>query len=389
MFRDNPDLLDLLHSSISNVVENLQDKNKTMIPDSSKLLLALSRCPPEDVKVVLLGHGPISDASLATGFAFSFPKEKFSDEKYKLETAEARKRGLSYISGTSLAELHQVLVEAGYLERGADYDGCHEVWADRGVLLLNAALTYDKEHEHFSLWKDFVTRLLFLVALYSQHKPVFFMCWGDNARDISKQLLPQLMFRYPVQKIGDGDHGNEVDGTASLVVFTGHHPTWPRKENGNQFRLQATNQFIAIKKWHPDLFQLPKLTKEDLKEDVKEKATYFEKKRAFQTIGKEQPPPKDEYDTLDRKEQIIILRLRTGHNRLNKHMHRLHLTVSPMCACGQDEQTAAHVLQICPLYDHQRRKFWPSGLAFHSKIYGPRMELLTTIEFIKRTHLTL
>ncbi|BFZ11102.1 hypothetical protein BsWGS_14141 [Bradybaena similaris] len=70
-------------------------------------------------------------------------------------------------------------------------------------------------------------------------------------------------------------------------------------------------------------------------------------------------------------------------------MHRLHLTGSPMCACGQDEQTVEHVLQVCPLYDHQRRTFWPSGLALHSKIYGTRMELLTTVEFIKSSRLTL
>ncbi|BFZ12503.1 hypothetical protein BsWGS_15542 [Bradybaena similaris] len=118
-------------------------------------------------------------------------------------------------------------------------------------------------------------------------------------------------------------------------------------------------------------------------EQTENEVTYFEKKRAIQTIRKEQPPPKNEYHTLDRREQIIIFHLRTGHNRLNKHMHRLHLTVSPMCACGQDEQTAEHV------YDHQRRISWPSGLAFHSKIYGTRMELLITVKFIKSTRLTL
>ncbi|BFZ12914.1 hypothetical protein BsWGS_15953 [Bradybaena similaris] len=114
-------------------------------------------------------------------------------------------------------------------------------------------------------------------------------------------------------------------------------------------------------------------------EQIENEVTYFEKKRASQTVRKGQPPPKDKYPTLDRKEQIIIFRLRTGHNRLNKHMHRLQLNVSPMCGSGQDEQTAEHVLQVCPLYDHQT--FWPSGLALHSKIYGTRMELLTTVEY--------
>nr|KAG5704153.1 hypothetical protein BaRGS_009683 [Batillaria attramentaria] len=32
--------------------------------------------------------------------------------------------------------------------------------------------------------------------------------------------------------------------------------------------------------------------------------------------------PKDDYHCLTRQEQVILLRLRTGHNRLNAHMHR-------------------------------------------------------------------
>ena len=30
----------------------------------------------------------------------------------------------------------------------------------------------------------------------------------------------------------------------------------------------------------------------------------------------------DDYHTLDRAGQVTLIRLRTGHNRLNSHMHR-------------------------------------------------------------------
>ncbi|BFZ18530.1 hypothetical protein BsWGS_21569 [Bradybaena similaris] len=49
-------------------------------------------------------------------------------------------------------------------------------------------------------------------------------------------------------------------------------------------------------------------------------------------------------------------------------------------------QTAEHVLQLCPLYDHQRRTFWPSVFAFHSKIYGTRMELLLQSNYNRVHH---
>lgn len=249
MFQEDPELLDLLRSSIANVEEDLRDFDRPMIPDRSKLLLALSRCAPKDVKVVILGHEPISDTSLATGFAFSFPQGQFIDKG-----VGQRVFGLG--QGKSVAVLHDVLVEAGYLERGANYDGCHEEWADRGVLLLNAALTYTFGIlTHFDLWKDFICRLLCLVAHHSQQQPIFFLSWGTRAEVISEQLLSQLQkCGHPVQKIDDADHSIKLDGTKRLVVFIGHHPTFPKGEN--RFIRQATTQFKTIIERHENLFGL-------------------------------------------------------------------------------------------------------------------------------------
>ena len=116
--------------------------------------------------------------------------------------------------------------------------------------------------------------------------------------------------------------------------------------------------------------------------------TFFEKKRAIQAIRREQNQPSDDYHTLDRLGQIIIFRLRTGHNRLNKHMYKLRLSASPLCPCGLYEQTAEHVLQDCPLYSQLRNDFWLNGSTLHSKLYGAKEELQTTVDFILRAHLT-
>ena len=59
----------------------------------------------------------------------------------------------------------------------------------------------------------------------------------------------------------------------------------------------------------------------------------------------------DDYHLLSRKQQVVLVRLRTGHSRLNSHMHsKLNLAPSPTCPCGQEEQTTEHVLQRCPLH---------------------------------------
>ena len=51
----------------------------------------------------------------------------------------------------------------------------------------------------------------------------------------------------------------------------------------------------------------------------------------------------DDYHTLDRAGHVTLIRLRTGHNRLNSHMQRkINLVPSPLCTCGTEDQTTEH-----------------------------------------------
>ena len=50
-------------------------------------------------------------------------------------------------------------------------------------------------------------------------------------------------------------------------------------------------------------------------------------------------PQKDQINTLDRRTQTTIFRLRTGHCGLRKHLKRLGLADSAHCECGSEEQT--------------------------------------------------
>ena len=65
----------------------------------------------------------------------------------------------------------------------------------------------------------------------------------------------------------------------------------------------------------------------------------------------------DDYHTMDRSGQVTLIRLRTGHNRLNSHMHRkMNLVPSPLCTCGTEDQTTEHILKRCPAYQHLRQQ---------------------------------
>ena len=84
----------------------------------------------------------------------------------------------------------------------------------------------------------------------------------------------------------------------------------------------------------------------------------------------------DNYHKLDRAEQVIILRLCTGHNRLNSHMYKtMKLVQSPLCTCHTGDQTADHILQDCPTFTNLRTQIWPDGISLHQQLHGTTEDL--------------
>ena len=115
--------------------------------------------------------------------------------------------------------------------------------------------------------------------------------------------------------------------------------------------------------------------------------SFSEKKTLIRALTKPKLQ-RDDYHLLSRKQQVILVRLRTGHNRLNSHMHRkLKLAPSPTCPCGREEQTVEHVLQRCPLYEATREDVWPVSTSLTTKLYGCKQELEKTTSFISRAAL--
>ena len=96
--------------------------------------------------------------------------------------------------------------------------------------------------------------------------------------------------------------------------------------------------------------------------------SFSEKKTLIRTLTMPRSQ-RDGYHLLSRKQQVVLVRLRTEHNRLNSHMHRkLKLAPSPTCPCGQEEQTREHVLQRCPLHKATREDVWPVSTSLTPKL---------------------
>jgi len=98
----------------------------------------------------------------------------------------------------------------------------------------------------------------------------------------------------------------------------------------------------------------------------------------------------DAYHLLPRREQVIIFRLRTGHNRLRHHLFtKMRIGPTDLCPCGDAPQTAKHILQDCRNLAAQRRQFWPTPIDIAQKLYGCQDDLQRTADFISNINLSL
>ena len=97
----------------------------------------------------------------------------------------------------------------------------------------------------------------------------------------------------------------------------------------------------------------------------------------------------DSIHSLSRQQQVIIVRMRTGHCRLRSHLHRIGISDTPECPCHTDVETPEHVLQQCPRFTHIRNTLWPNNEPLISKLYGAQIDLETTCDLILQSQLVI
>ena len=67
-----------------------------------------------------------------------------------------------------------------------------------------------------------------------------------------------------------------------------------------------------------------------------------------------------------RRIETALARLRIGHTRLKKHLHRFNLAEDPNCSTCRTEETPQHMLEAC-------RKFEVERLILHQTLYRLRV----------------
>ena len=141
-----------------------------------------------------------------------------------------------------------------------------------------------------------------------------------------------------------------------------------------------------------------KLAKEGSKlEQENHEISYEEKKTIVKAIAhnkwkREHPnySPEDNIKSLQRKDQVILFRLRTGHNRMNCHLfNKLKIGETDRCPCKRGPMDTEHLLQSCPTHEELRKEIWPNAKQLREKLYGNLEDLRRTADFVRRAGVTI
>ncbi|GAB3065546.1 uracil-DNA glycosylase [Intrasporangium mesophilum] len=132
------------------------------------------KVPPTGVRVLILGQDPYPNEEHAVGLSFS--------------------TGPEGPVPASLQNIYGELRRSGYEPGG---DGDLSAWADRGVMLLNRALTVPRDpstrpRRHFKWWAPIVIPTMKAIAVEAEKRSVAAMLWGVPAHRMRRYLGPNI-----------------------------------------------------------------------------------------------------------------------------------------------------------------------------------------------------
>lgn len=145
----------------------MEYKSRTIFPNMYDIFNALKYTDYQEVRVVILGQDPYHGVGQAHGLSFSvLPGVNTPPSLLNIYKELAEDCGCT-------------IPNNGYLKS----------WADQGVLLLNTALTVQKDvaNSHRGKgWEVFTDTII--SKLNDRKEPMIFLLWGNNAREKVKLI---------------------------------------------------------------------------------------------------------------------------------------------------------------------------------------------------------
>ena len=165
-------LKDELNSqNFANIVKFLNSQTATIYPPKDLIFNAFNLCKIENLKVIIVAQDPYHNPQEAMGLAFSVPQGVRIPPSLK----------------NIFKELIDDINSNILVNRSSDLSD----WARQGVLLLNSALTVEKNRpvSHAKIgWQGFINGVIKIINLRFNH--CVFMLWGNHAKALSPLIDP-------------------------------------------------------------------------------------------------------------------------------------------------------------------------------------------------------
>lgn len=144
-------------------------EDTSYFPKGNQVFEAFS-FPVEDLKIVILGRGPLRDSQGTSGIAYTFNDCKLN------QSLENLLYGLIMESDAKNLQNNTIDIKS---------------WTDKGILMLNTSLTTQtgREEIHREYWYNFMGNLIKSISI---QQPAIWFVFGEDLYDYSKFIFKKV-----------------------------------------------------------------------------------------------------------------------------------------------------------------------------------------------------
>ncbi len=140
-------------------------------PDKKDVFKAFDLCSLNNLKVVFLGQDPYPQKGVATGILFGNKSDVLEDDL-----------------SPSLQIIKRACIDYTIPHNNIKFDHTLESWSKQGILMINSALTCERNviGSHVMLWRPFIAKLLY--NLSNSYQGIIYVLFGNKAQTFTPYI---------------------------------------------------------------------------------------------------------------------------------------------------------------------------------------------------------
>lgn len=177
-------LLVIDNQDLKNIINKLsiEYQNKHICPNQNVVFKAFNLCQYKDLKIVMIGQDPYPQDNIATGILFGNNKNK---DNNKLSP--------------SLNIIKEAVINFEVPHNFINFDPSLENWTKQGILMINSALTVERNKigSHIMLWRPFISKLLKNLSIYNTG--IIYVLFGKQAQTFKPYINNKFNYIFEIE----------------------------------------------------------------------------------------------------------------------------------------------------------------------------------------------